>query len=550
MRIGIIFDGSTLKRWQYDAIRQVAHGNEFYLMIAHGERAPKRKLPKHAAYYALNVLAMRSRQTRRVPFPANDIPVAGELEFTVDYDGAWASLPQSALDFAIAHRLDAILKFSLNLLRIPTAEALPVPILSYHHGDPRHYRGRPAGFYETADGVQHVGQIVQVLCNTLDAGEILAAGHTPVLPWSYKQTLAAAYRLSPRLLPQALDALRTRQSIDWSPEGRNYRLPSNLSVVRFGLRQARAALTRGLYGAFVEKRWQVSFLDRPGQDLTALATDPTALEAARSDWRTFEVPKGYMFLADPFFARDGTVMAEALSASSGTGHLVSLDPDDPSSDRAVRLYDTAGGHLSYPSTFAWEGREWLLPETAHWARPHICALEDRKIAERLDLDIDVERMLDPTMLEHDGTWYLFGNLAEEGPEVLRLWHGESPADRFEEHPQSPIRASIRGSRMGGALIETADGLVRIGQDRRAAYGDGLCLFAVTRISPSRYEEREIARLAFERVSGPHTLNLHGDRLLFDWYADRVSPLAGVRRVSARLRSRRAETAADQASAAS
>ncbi|WP_418286667.1 hypothetical protein [Halorubrum sp. DTA46] len=43
-------------------------------------------------------------------------------------------------------------------------------VLSYHHGDPREYRGGPAGFWEYMHGADTAGTIVQTLTDELDAG--------------------------------------------------------------------------------------------------------------------------------------------------------------------------------------------------------------------------------------------------------------------------------------------------------------------------------------------------------------------------------------------
>ena len=40
--------------------------------------------------------------------------------------------------------------------------------MSFHHGDPRKYRGRPSGFYEIANKEKIQGQVVQILTPKLD----------------------------------------------------------------------------------------------------------------------------------------------------------------------------------------------------------------------------------------------------------------------------------------------------------------------------------------------------------------------------------------------
>ena len=61
----------------------------------------------------------------------------------------------------------------MNLIKIPK-EYETLPIISFHHGDPSKFRGRPAGFYELFYNELKVGTVVQILNNQIDKGEILS----------------------------------------------------------------------------------------------------------------------------------------------------------------------------------------------------------------------------------------------------------------------------------------------------------------------------------------------------------------------------------------
>lgn len=77
-------------------------------------------------------------------------------------------------------------------------------------------------------------------------------------------------------------------------------------------------------------------------------------------------------------------------------------------------------------------------------------------------------------------------------------------------------------------------MFRFGQDWRQGYGDGLIVFQVVELSPVAYRETEVGPAAFASVRGPHTLDWQGGRLLFDFYEERASLFAGIRRLLARL----------------
>jgi hypothetical protein len=84
--------------------------------------------------------------------------------------------------------------------------------------------------------------------------------------------------------------------------------------------------------------------------------------------------------------------------------------------------------------------------------------------------------------------------------------------------------------MGGLLFKRGGRLYRPGQDLRRGYGQGLILFEVEELSPTAYRETERLELSFKSHNGPHTLSIRGNRALFDYYDDRFSLLAGVRRL--------------------
>lgn len=522
MRIAIMCNGRDVALWQRRAIELLGDRHEFFLLVSDPAPAPRRSL-RHALYYALNLFAVRNRLARPVPFPDSGIAIAGRFEFTPLYEGAWAVLPEQVLSWIRDQRIDAVVKFNLSLLRIPEPDRLAAPILSYHHGDPRKYRGRPAGFYEMQAGNRFVGQIVQILSNRLDAGKVVAFAESRVISHSYRRTLLEAYGLSPHLLRMALEAVAAGETLPIEPAGRNYRLPGNLTVARFLVSSVWQLLKRAAYGALVEKRWNVATVEVPA------SAEPAALVAAadsrRAEWRVQELLPAYSFYADCFFhTGPDDLLVEAMSRSTGKGELVRIE-----NGRQQRV-DGLAGHISYPMSIEEDGRHYVVPETELWSRPSVFVIEGGRVRKVASLDIGEAAIIDPTLLRAGGRVFLFGNRPGEGAAILHLWSAPSLFGRFEPHPRSPIRVSARGSRMAGEIMRAGGNLYRLGQDFRESYGDGILAFRIVAIDEHSYQEAEAGEASFSSVRGPHTLNVRGETLLFDFYSERRSLLAGVRRV--------------------
>jgi len=515
MRIGVLVDGSSVTRWQADALARLGGEHELRIYNCINAPAPRRRF-RHWPYYLLNLVSLRSDQTRGVALTA-------DVQFECEIDGAWQRLPENLLDRLLADGIQIIVKFGLGLLRVPHGDRLPIPILSYHHGDPRHFRGRPAGFYELLLGRPTVGQVVQRLSDRLDAGAVVAFAETRAMPHSYRATMREAYATSLLLLPKAIAAVRAGRTLDLVPDGKVTRLPSLWTVLRFAAQRAAAKFRRLAYGAFVEKQWQVAIAPSEG---------PLDLEHFPSpgSWRTVARPPGYRFLADPFPHPDAEgMLVEALRSSTGIGEILHIG----SGGNATIL--SGAGHFSYPASLVTDDGAFLLPETCEWSQPRLYRFgpDGAQDAGVLKLDRPA-RLVDPTLLAHGGRIYLFANDFAEGDFVLRLWGAASLHERFDEHPASPILISPRGGRMGGLPIARAGSLYRVGQDGSGRYGDGIMLFRIEELSATDYRESFVDQLRFGECRGPHTLNASRSGVLFDFYRDGVDLLAGARRIKGRL----------------
>jgi hypothetical protein len=516
LKIGVLVGGGRIKKWQAEALRAVAGSNLFFIYDCANSRSRRRPF-KHGLYYGLNLLAVRNPMTTRVPVPG-ELRVEHRIEFEAEADGAWERLPQRLLDRIAEDAPDLIVKFGMGLLHVP--EQLGCPILSYHHGDPRHFRGRPAGFHELMSGTTEVGQVVQILSDELDAGAVVAFAETKAHPHSWRQSLIEAYRVSPLLLGPAIRNVLAGETLPIEPNGKNYRLPSNATALHFMARVAAAKARRLAYGAFVEKAWQVAEAELPD----GWSMDDLGSITGLQGWRILPGPKPYRFLADPFYGPNGKILAEAMRPN-GRGEIASFE------DGKFEALPIRGGHCSYPSTVEFEGRHFLLPETSDWSPPRLFEFTASGLEDRGELDLpDRPHLFDPTLFAHQAGWFLFGNRAGEGDRVLRLWGADSPLGPFAEHPESPIRISPAGSRMAGAILERGGQLYRPGQDLRRGYGDGLLLFHIAELSRTAYRETQCLELRFRERGGPHTLNIRGNRALFDFYDNRFSLLAGVRRL--------------------
>ncbi|UGA39371.1 hypothetical protein JOS77_07550 [Chromobacterium haemolyticum] len=310
IKAALILDNKSLTRWQRDALEASGDQLDICVILSCRNTTSKRNYRKNFLYYVLNYFTLKNHQTAMVRFDCDGVEV---VDFDSIYEGAWQKIPPAVSERLRELGVEVVIKFGMSLLRID--EGLEkYRVLSFHHGDPAHFRGRPAGFYELLFNKSSVGVIVQELSNELDAGRVWAICHSKIHHHSYKNTAVNFYSKSKYVLRKALINLSKNMPIDISPRGKNYRLPSNLLMTKFFLVLFYRKIRRIMYGAFFEKKWNIATYN----DRNVLGEKVLRIDKAMSAI----VGAGYNFYADPFFSADGKyIRLEALNSSTGWERL-------------------------------------------------------------------------------------------------------------------------------------------------------------------------------------------------------------------------------------
>ena len=527
-----------LKQWQLESISQVVHDFKYlYVVSTSCQEKQKRILKsKYIAYYLLNILSIRKKKVILPYTLINNL----EIRFLeVTHIGSnWFGFTKGSIDIISADSPEYIFKCALGLIKIDPL--LTTPILSFHHGDPSLYRGRPAGFYELMTGRQTVGQIVQVLSNKLDSGKILAFGESKVFSWSYKKTLDRAYSISPFLLKIAVNNLRNTVFLDISTDGTNYRLPSNLLVLKFLLNRLIALCSRYIHAIFFYKRWNIAAIDLsslpirfPMQKDHCIVTEFKNIICSKpfGSLSLDNIDSSYQFYADPFI-QGKDIIFEGLNIYTGLGEILALSLCDYNHSGPRKLIFPKSKHLAYPYTFSCSEQSYIYPDTGSFHKPFFLKMSQSKDEYTVHaMNAFDSGITDPSVFEHSNRYYLFGNLAGES-NILRLWHSTSPDFlNVQEHQSSPICLSPFGGRMGGRVFSENGNIYRLGQDNTGEYGKSLLVYHVVHLTESLYCEKLIDQIAFSfPLNGPHTFDFSDKYACWDYYQECFSPFAWLVRL--------------------
>jgi hypothetical protein len=518
MNICLIVDSEYISKWEYDAIVYAESRSNFKIhsVLFCTNSTSQRRYFKHFLYFALNLIAMRNQWTKRVAWSNLISDKSYVKKFEAEDNGKWQTIPSEIHAWLDTSPPDVVLKFGMNLLRDPEKLPSKFGVLSFHHGDPEKFRGRPAGFYEILSDAQEIGVIVQRLTNSLDGGEIVSFGAFKIYGHSYKRTLENAYGGGRYLLLKALNNLDHPQSKD--SLGKIYRLPTNLQVVSF-FWNVLARKIRWIIGVlFLRKKWSISTTSKSINDVMAdsdLSHNSTKLYT----------PKDFAFAADPFFLQDGSIICEVVEKGKRIGQLATASNGNFEIIDSPHLEKTK--HNSFPFVSNIEELHFLLPEMASHGQQRLLELDqNNQITRSIPLKgLKEESLIDPIITVQDGTIWLFAGKLGSDLDCLFLWSSKSIHEPFVEHKLNPIVCSPKFARNAGAIFKHEGHLYRPAQNCTVNYGDGISIMRIESISQTSYIETLAKSIKFTDSFGPHTINFAENITVFDDYKKVFDPFA-------------------------
>ena len=254
-----------------------------------------------------------------------------------------------------------------------------------------------------------------------------------------------------------------------------YRAPNSLQILRFLWISGKAWVADQLRALFRVQQWSIGIIEAPVEQVAGLTGSGASERLVRSA-RWLPEPEG-RFLADPFAVteNDGlTVFAEDYDWKTEVGHIAAIQVNDAimgSPAPTIRL----ATHLSYPYILEAEGQLYCVPELSQTNEVALYRpSEDRSAWTKAATLIGGIPIIDPTICEHGGRWWLFGTRADAGDNwKLFAWHADQLVGPWRPHLANPIKTDIRSSRPAGPLFSYNGHLYRPAQDCSSGYGAGV-----------------------------------------------------------------------------
>jgi len=287
----------------------------------------------------------------------------------------------------------------------------------------------------------------------------------------------------------------------------------NASVVGDGNRGA-ARLYGGVRNLFCHEHWFIAYADFDGL--------PENL--CQPEWHVI-VPRDDRFYADPFlFEGNGSdwLFFEDYRYATGKGVISCIELDDNIKHSDATVVLETDYHLSYPFLFEWDSQVFMLPEAGENKTVELYRAEEFPYRWKLEsvLMSDV-RAGDPTLLQHDGIFWLFLTLDHGGEEINRelwLFSATSPLGPWKSHPRNPIVNDLSSARPAGPLFIQGGELIRPSQDCSIRYGHRVKLNRVEVLNEREYRETTIATFGPDWLPGnlgTHHLSRSGRFIAID-----------------------------------
>lgn len=516
-RIGLLLDGTQLKRWELWALQFLAEREDIALEVAFSYRSEPgaggirrqvrrlRKLPTHTRYLPWLTVDCLDRRFARRDWSADAMQDADLTDLPVSVPVIEAELDRTTRpgvhrfsegDLARIREfdLDVLLRFGFNVLTGPVLQVARHGVWSFHHADNRVNRGAPPGFWEIANGDEVTGVTLQRLTEELDNGEVIARGSYPTDRTSWNRNHQRAAARGRTLLTDAIvhlaqkgcppEVVRPPVAIYCHPL---YRKPGPATALATALRTYTRPFGRKLQAALARTQWHI----RWGP------ADPTQLSIHRLHRL---VPPPDRLWADPFphiHGSDVWLFVEELIYGEDKGRIVALQVDgDRVRDHRVVLEQP--NHLSYPYLFEHDEVLYMIPESNGSATVSLWRCrrfpDDWEHVHEILVGIQAA---DSTLLMHEGRCYLFTTLARndsmDRSTELHIFHASHPLAReWRAHPANPVAVDCRSARMAGSFITGTDGsLIRCAQYHGAQYGQAITLRRVMALSPDTYQEEPV-----------------------------------------------------------
>lgn len=550
LRVGLLIDSLIQPRWVHQIIKELKSSSIAEVTLAVRNKTSVKSRKVHKVWQEKNYLLYHT-YTRLDDFIFQTDPDAFErisIENLIDGVPVIDVLPvqgkyTDALgeeDFGriLSYDLDVALRFGFRILKGQFLKIARYGVWSYHHGDGLLNRGLPPGFWEVMKNEPVTGSMLQVLTEELDNGKVIYRSWGPTINrFSVKKAnnntywkasafvmrkLKDLYEFGPRSLEDS------HANSDYRPySNRLYKMPPNSEMLPLLFKLMGRSVARLFNKLFFMDQWILAY---------RVTTHRNDRNNTLYKYK-FLIPEKDRFWADPFpLMANGKfyIFFEEFIFKNDKAHICVVEVDEHGIVNGPFRVLEKPYHLSYPFVFEWKDDYYMIPESGSNGTVEIYRCREFPLVwEKEKVLLEANNPLDATLIEIEGTWWMFVNIEVAGVSVnwdeLHLFYSDSPLGPWKPHQKNPVKSDVRSSRPAGKPFYWNGELLRPAQDCSRGYGYATSINRVVKINPCEYSEEEVSRILPDwanHITGTHTLNILDDITVVDCRRKTTKPLSG------------------------
>ena len=320
------------------------------------------------------------------------------------------------------------------------------------------------------------------------------------------------------------NAPKKRGLLDWgeAPGCTSTDMSTASRVGRLGTR-----LLRRIYQkAFFLEQWYLLFDLYPHLSVTSSLGAARFGELKFGEFRTIRPPDD-RFWADPCVVESGGhyyIFVEEYPYKTRKGQIAVIELDGHGNLLRTMPVLQKDYHLSYPCVFEWEGKHYMVPESAENKTVELyeCVEFPARWEFKTNLLADVYAV-DTTLFRWQDKWWLFTGMGEDQASLplvpLFLFYADDLfSGDWRPHPQNPVGSDVLTTRPAGKVFEKDGRIFRPSQECSAMYGHGFHINEILQLSETEYCEQRVLSVKpdwSKEVLATHTFGQTGPFTIID-----------------------------------
>ncbi|KAJ0234823.1 Glucosamine inositolphosphorylceramide transferase 1 [Hirschfeldia incana] len=203
------------------------------------------------------------------------------------------------------------------------------------------------------------------------------------------------------------------------------------------------------------------------------------------------------FVADPFLYVQGDTLylffenKNPITMHGDIGVAESTDKGATWKPLGIALNEP--WHLSFPFVFNYNGEIYMMPESNQIGELRLYRAVNFPLTWKVEKVILQKPLVDPTIIHHQGNYWLFGThhssiFGIKKNEHFEIWYSTTPLGPWKPHKKNPVH---NGASNGGRAFSHNGNLYRVGQASGEGYEKKIHIFKIEVLTKEEYREVQV-----------------------------------------------------------